>query len=159
MDAAETHGLLCGLLGSPHFNESHLFKYILGETAAADSLSEACQQQLLLLKNYTLSQLNSPTCEFMLLLPDDEEPLAERIQALGGWCEGFLFGLGHAHLPKLSTQVLEFIQDVIAISRIAPLANETEEEETNFTQLVEYLKIGVLTWYQELHLPTQENHG
>ena len=30
----------------------------------------------------------------MPLLPCDDTPLSQRVQALGGWCEGFLFGAG-----------------------------------------------------------------
>lgn len=161
MDAAETHGVLCGLLcaSPPPFNEDLWFRTTLGQTSCDDQLAKECQRQLILLKAYTLSQLSSPHCDFTLVLPEDEKPLTERVQALGGWCEGFLFGLRQAHLHDrpLSQSAQEFIQDVISISRIAPLEQESEEGESNFTQVVEYLRVGVLTLCEELDL--LEHHG
>ena len=161
MDAAETHGVLCGLLCAmpPPFNEELWFRTTLGHTSCEDQLAKACQRQLTLLKAYTLSQLSSPHCDFMLLLPEDENPLPERVQALGGWCEGFLFGLNQAsiHQYPLSQPVQEFIHDVISISHIAPVEQDNEEGETHFTQLVEYVRIGVLTLCAELDL--LEHHG
>lgn len=157
LTAAEAHGLLCGFLcapPSPNHQDNSWLPYILGETTLKEELTVDCQQQLQLLKNYTQSQLNSPDCEFMLLLPAEDLPLAERVQAIGGWCESFLFGLGLAvtnHRP-FPTQVKEFLTDVTAISRIAPLTEDSEEEEqeAHFMQLVEYLRIGVLNLHDEL---------
>lgn len=152
MDAAEAHGILCGfLLSSQNFSNEIWFKHILSETAVQDGLASECQQQLLLVKNYTLDQLNSPSCEFMPLLPDDDIPLPTRSQALGGWCEGFLFGLGLADIDTLSLSynAKEFIDDVISISRIAPVT-DSEENENGYMEVVEYIKVGVLTSYEEL---------
>ena len=155
MEASETHGILCGLLcASQSFEEDVWFKHVLGETAVADGLASKCQQQLWLVKNYTLEQLNSFNCEFTPLLPEDDILLAERIQALGGWCEGFLFGLGLAGIDTedLPENMREFIDDVISISRIAPNeeGDESEESEEDYMQIVEYLRIGVITLYEEL---------
>lgn len=152
MDAAETHGILCGLLcTSSVFDEKEWFIHVLGEVAVEDNLASECQQQLWLVKNYTLEQLNSFDCEFMPLLPDNDILLAERVQALGGWCEGFLLGLG---LTQIKTEVLsnemgEFIEDVISISRVAT-TTDSEENEEDYMQVVEYLKIGVISLYEEL---------
>ncbi|MCK5663625.1 MAG: UPF0149 family protein [Thiotrichaceae bacterium] len=144
MDAAETHGILCGLLCStPAFDNEIWFKHVLSEMAVNDGLASKCQQQLLLVKHYTQEQLNSPNCEFMPLLPSDEISLLERTQALGGWCEGFLFGLGMTGIPD---EAKEFIDDLISISRIAP-ADMNERNEEQYMQLVEYIKIGVINMY------------
>ncbi len=158
MDAAETHGILCGLLcSSQHFSLDILFGQVLGETATQDGLASECQQQLLLVKNYTVEQLTSFNCEFTPLLPSDDILLSERTQALGGWCEGFLLGLGLANVETdlLPDETKEFIQDIISISRIAP-AEDTEEEE-DYMQLVEYIRIGIITLYEELTQADRED--
>ena len=155
MNAAEAHGILCGLLcSSLPFPDEVWLKHVLGESALEDNLIPECQKQLLLTKTYTLNQLNSPNCEFMPLLPDDDIPLPARAEALGGWCEGFLFGLGlmgieTQNLPEYAT---EFIGDVISISRLASVPNDSEENEESYTQLTEYIKIGVINLYEELTL-------
>ena len=50
--------------------------------------------------------LSRAEMEFEPLLPDDETDLAARVEALGAWCQGFLYGFGaagtaaHAKLPR-----------------------------------------------------------
>jgi hypothetical protein len=152
MSAAETHGILCALLcHSEPFSLEIWLKHVLSETAVDDGLASECEQLLVLVKNYTLEQLNSPNCEFMPLLPDDDISLQERTQALGGWCEGFLFGLGLMSIEtdSLTEQGREFVDDIISISRVAP-TDETDDLEEDYMQVVEYIKIGVINLFEEL---------
>jgi len=152
MDAAEAHGILCGILcSSQSYEEDVWLRHVLSDTAIEDGLVIQSQQQLLLLKKYTLEQLNSVNDEFMPLLPGDDTPLSQRVQALGGWCEGFLFGVGLTGIDtkSLPNEVKDFIDDVISISRIAPIENN-EEYEADYMEIVEYLKVGVITLYEEL---------
>lgn len=149
MDAAETHGILCGLLCvSESFSENIWITHVLGETSVQDGLASQCQQQLHLVKNYTIEQLESANYEFMPLLPDDDISLVERTQALGGWCEGFLFGfsLTKNTLDDLSDNTKEFIDDMISVSHIAP-TETSENNEENYMQVVEYIKVGVISCY------------
>jgi uncharacterized protein len=155
MNAAETHGLLCGMLCVPQFfSVEEWFKHIMSQVAYEDGLATECQQQLTLLKNYTVAKLNAATDEFQLLLPPDDADLAERIQALAGWCEGFSFGLGIAGVQAqdLSADAEEFVKDTIAISHLAPVEQATAAAETDYIQLVEYMKVGVITLYEEMTL-------
>lgn len=153
MNAAEAHGLLCGMLCIPQFfSLEEWFKHIISPVTYEDGLTTECQQQLTLLTNYTVEQLNSALAGFQLLLPADDTPLPERIQALAGWCEGFSFGLGIAGIQTqdLSQDAAEFIKDTVAISRLAPVEQATAEAEADYIQLVEYLKVGVITLYEEM---------
>ncbi|MDM8562059.1 UPF0149 family protein, partial [Candidatus Marithioploca araucensis] len=134
------------------FSKDEWLKHILGETAFQDGLASKCEQQLLLLKEYTVERLNTYNYEFMPLLPDNDIALPERVQALGGWSEGFLYGLG---LTNLETENLpdnseEFVNDVLSISRIASTPDENEENEESYMQLVEYIKVGVINLYEEM---------
>jgi yecA family protein len=149
MSIAEAHGILCGLLCSSDFDNDKWLKHVLGETSVQDGLASECEQQLLLLKNYTIKQLNSPNFEFMPLVPDEDEPMLERTQALGAWCEGFLFGLGLAGVEKFVGDEKEFINDLISISRI-DVDKDNNENEEHYMQIIEYIKIGVISLYEEL---------
>jgi len=152
MSAAETHGILCGLLcTSEPFSLDIWLRHVFAETAVEDGLASECQQQLAMVKDYTFAQLNSPQCEFTLLLPEDDVSLMERTQTIGGWCEGFLFGLGliNVETESLTDEAKEFVNDVIAISRIAP-PEESDDLEEDYMQVVEYLKVGVINLYEEL---------
>jgi hypothetical protein len=151
MDAAEAHGILCGLLCMSEPDENEWIKHVLRQTTLKEDLAAKCQRQLALVKQYTLGQLNAMNDEFMPLLPSDELPLSERVEALGGWCEGFLFGLGLTEfeteaLPEEST---EFIDDIISVSQIT-LVEDNEETEEDYMQVIEYIKVGVITLYEEM---------
>jgi yecA family protein len=151
MSVAEAHGILSGLLCSSNFDNDKWLKHVLGETSVQDGLASECEQQLLLLKNYTLEQLNSPNFEFMPLVPDEDESMQERTQAIGAWCEGFLFGLGLAGVEKFAGDEKEFINDLVSISRIESTGdNDSDENEEHYMQIIEYIKIGVISLYEEL---------
>ncbi len=152
MSAAEAHGILCGLLCSSDFDNDKWLKQVLGETNIQDGLASKCEQQLLLLKNYTLEQLNSPNFEFMPLVPDEDESMSERIQALGTWCQGFLFGLGLAGVEKFAGDEKEFIDDLVSIARIDTNSSDDDsnKNEEHYMQIIEYIKIGVIGLYEEM---------
>ncbi|MCK5720218.1 MAG: UPF0149 family protein [Thiomargarita sp.] len=153
MSAAEAHGILCGLLCSQSFSQVNWLTHVLGEISVQDGLAYKCEEQLLLVKNYTLEQLNSIDCEFMPLLPEDEIALKDRTQALGGWCEGFLFGIGMAHskIDSFTNDSKEFVNDMIAISKIE-LSENSDNLEENYMQVVEYIKIGIINLYEESNI-------
>jgi uncharacterized protein YgfB (UPF0149 family) len=92
--------------------------------------------------------------EFQPLLPDDEEPLAVRGEALGAWCQGFLYGFGAAgtaNRSALPESVSEFLADLARISQAGDVGSEAEEaEEAAYAELVEFLRAGVQLVYDEL---------
>ncbi|MBE9562125.1 MAG: UPF0149 family protein [Proteobacteria bacterium] len=149
MDAAEAHGILSSFLCVSQSDDKWL-QHILG-SAAVDGLAPECQRQLQLVKNYTLEQLSSFNCEFTPLLPDDDIVISKRVQTLGGWCEGFLFGLGLADISakSLPDDIKEFIDDLISISRIAPIEENNTSNEDDYAHLVEYIRVGVMNIYEE----------
>lgn len=163
MDAAETHGILSGLICCPVRDElSYLSRHVLGEASQHDVFITDCQRLLYFLRDYTKKQFNADDLSFMPLLPDDDHALDERVQALGGWCEGFLFGLGLAgaehNLETLSPDAREFLQDLLAFSRIAPQTDANNADESAYMQVLEYLRVGVLTLYENnLTLKMDEN--
>ncbi len=57
MNAAEAHGILSSFICVSQSNDKWL-QHILGN-ATVDGLASECQQQLILIKNYTSEQLNS----------------------------------------------------------------------------------------------------
>lgn len=153
-DASEAHGILCGILCTvpKNLNDTIWLKPVLGEMAIRDNLAEKSQQQLQLLKKYTEMQLESLDYEFTPLMPDDHHSLFERTQALSGWCQGFLLGFSLVNTRKMDTlphNVIEFIEDVTSFTRIAPSQEKDNESERAYMQLIEYIKVGVLTIYQE----------
>ena len=94
VEAAECHGILSGYAcsGRP-FNAGEVIPHLLAgeiEPAHLEQLDLDLQRVMREIK----AELEDDTLGFRLLLPDDDEPLIERADALGKWCQGFLFGVG-----------------------------------------------------------------
>lgn len=146
-DAAEHHGTLCGLLC---VDNRIGYQVAFSPQAGRDTRDPKLEA----LHDETLRQLRDPELSFRLLLPDDQRPLMNRMDALTSWCKGFLFGLGTAgfdDFDRLPSEISEFMQDVIDITRTNPEAvTEDEEEESAYVEIVEYLRIGVLLLHAEL---------
>ena len=73
---------------------------------------------------------------------------------MADWCQGLIYGLGTSGLKddtELSVDGQEYIADVIKISQISDdVLEDSNEEETNFEELVEYLRMGLFILYSEL---------
>jgi uncharacterized protein YgfB (UPF0149 family) len=92
--------------------------------------------------------------EFEPLLPPDEAALAERVEALGAWVQGFLYGVGSAGSFKrgdLPATVTEVLADFAEVSRAGAVGSASAEvEESALAELVEFLRAGVLLVYEDL---------
>jgi uncharacterized protein YgfB (UPF0149 family) len=109
---------------------------------------------LMALFDDTVQALNSLDFDLQLELPDDNAPIASRLSAMSDWCVGLIYGLGTSGLTDetdLSADSKEFITDAINISNIdkEDLEN-SKDDETNFEELVEYLRMGLFLVYGEL---------
>ncbi len=162
-DPAELHGLLCGLLcADPGLTVDGWLRAIHPETANPESSADLLRR----IYQATRSQLDSELFDFQLLLPTDEQSLNERSLALGDWCQGFLSGLGLGGLnttTDLTGEIEEFIQDVSQIAQLGFDALESDDsDETAYTEIVEYLRVGVLLVRQALDptpaIPRQRLH-
>ena len=158
-DAAESHGMLCGLacaVGRP--DAETWLGQVLADTDPANAMVEPCRSMLRHLYQDTVGQLNDSTLEFRLLLPMDADPLPDRARALGKWCEGFLFGFGLGGVKdtaSLPGTVPELLKDISEISRVEFDIDSPEEvDEAAYTEIVEYVRVGVLLINEELH-PTK----
>lgn len=156
MSAAESHGVLCAILcarGSADMSD--WAGHILGKQEQGNVV---LKESLVLLNNLyqaTLVQLNDVNCNFQLFLPDDEEDLRERVEALTAWCQGFVYGLaigGLSDAEALPEDTMELVKDIIEISRAGPdtETQPTEEDEIAYVEIVEYLRTGTLLISAEL---------
>ena len=90
----------------------------------------------------------------VLLLPDDEAPLAQRAVALGQWCQGFLAGFGlTARDGALSAEAMEVLQDLSAIAQVQSALEESEDGESDYMEVMEYLRVAPLLLFSECAKP------
>ncbi|MGD2075713.1 MAG: UPF0149 family protein [Gammaproteobacteria bacterium] len=155
VQAADCHGLLCGLICAAGFADPRLW---LGEVFDDFNPRDAQQGEAYrltqALSEQALARLNSPDLDFELLLPDVGCPLRERTESLGDWCSGFLSGLGLGGLPGragLPEAVGEIVEDLAEIARVDfELDRPGEEEQAAFEEVVEYIRVGTLLIHEEL---------
>ena len=159
-DAAECHGMLCGLICADKQAQKHWLAEILpGESQSSDLLVKELAVMLEAVYIATRGQFDAAEFGVRLLLPDDNEALHIRLRALGQWCEGFYLGLGIAginDLDKLPEDSREIVQDMIDIAQIEVSESDSDEEdEVAYAEVAEYLRVGVLLIHEELATPKQ----
>jgi uncharacterized protein YgfB (UPF0149 family) len=151
-DAAEAHGSLCGALCSVSpYKMQDWINEILPDGAALSEESAAILERVF---TATASSFGEQGMEFEPLLPDDEQPLNGRANALALWCTGFLYGLGTGYssdLQSLSGDVGEIVRDFTEISRAT--GDDAEGDESNeqaYAELVEFIRVAAQVVFEEL---------
>lgn len=168
-ETAECHGLLCGLICARRsVSQEDWVAHLYEEGSAPPQPSEDASPHeqggdvLQQLYRNTMAQIRDAEFSFRLLLPDDEQILAARTQALADWCKGFLYGLGVGGLDseqQVPDNVEEIVRDLIEISRVYHDDEEADEEvdEASFMELSEYVRVGVMLIYEELQAEREQN--
>lgn len=156
MGSSEAHGILCGMIcATGRADINAWLAEILNERDPRDLLIKESQTLLMALYDQTTEQLTDGNFGLILLLRSDDESLDMRINDLSEWCQGFLFGMtkgGLSDIDKLPTEVQEVLNDILDISKAGYDAGEEEEEnETAYTEIVEYIRVGVLVVFNELN--------
>lgn len=154
IDPAELHGLLCGLLCTGMDLDRDQWLHHAREALANDrEFSPIVDDLLLHLFDDGVTRIDSPDEPITPLLPDDDAPLRERVNALGGWCQGLLYGLGLGESgwnDRLGEESQEFLQDVADIAQIGFDIDEAGEADENaYAEVVEYLRVGLMLIQQD----------
>ncbi len=159
---SELHGMLCGKLcggqrlsAQEWLDEALVFMDVITseEEGVVGDHEGKGQQALARLYPVTLAQLEDTQLGFDVLLPDDNADLDIRARSLGEWCHGFLTGFGSAGLgadTTFSAEAADALRDLAAIVQISDDADEGDAEaESHFIEIVEYVRIAVLTLFTE----------
>ena len=163
---AELHGMAAGLLIADAATPvPRYLKLIMDEPEPGDVLASETQKHLKALFDVTRDRLQTPTLEFELLLPDEDESLLIRIEAACEWARGCLYGLMEQGIQpdsELSEDVSGFVSDLIQISQGGYHVTEDEDAEMVYADLLEYLRMGALMTQEELQpikaAPQQQLH-
>lgn len=150
---AELHGMLVGrCAGGAGFDAEPWLD------DAAELLGirpeERLQQAVLGLQQMVKGELTGEEMTLVLLLPGDDCPLVERTRALGQWCQGFLNGFGLAAGGRpLGSEADEVLQDLAAIAQVQSAVEESEDGETDYMEVMEYLRVAPLLLFAECGRP------
>jgi uncharacterized protein len=160
---AELHGGVCGALCAAGVPAARHWLAECLEDQEIDASAEL-DAELGSVVAASLRMLADPDFAFEPLLPDDNSPLDDQVQALALWCHGFVTGLG-ANAPELAPRggrapatpeaaaVAEVVGDFSEISRAALSDAEAEgRDQPDFAlaELREYVRAGVQMVFEEL---------
>lgn len=163
--ASESHGALCGMICAQGATDAAQWMlHVLGERESASKSLQQVGKLLMQLHQVTMAQMNDSDVEFDLMLPDDNESLEARIEALGSWCQGYVYGLAAGGVTEdsdLPEDSKELIKDILEISRAGYTVDDEDdsdsgdesvydEDEAAFMEVSEYVRIGILLIYEEL---------
>ncbi|MBK0002544.1 YecA family protein [Erwinia sp. S43] len=147
MTPAEMHGLISGLLcgGNQDSSWQALVHDLTNEGMAfSQSLSLPLQE----LHQAIGDSLEDDGFMFQLYLPDDEDiTVFDRADALAGWVNHFLLGLGvtQPKLDKVKGETGEAIDDLRTIAQLGYDEDEDQDElEQSLEEVIEYVRVAAL---------------
>ena len=155
MQAAESHGTLVGMMCAA--GQVAVDDWWAQVFEAADDAQGVPERADVIETMYaeTVNSLLDGVGSFDLMLPDDEDALESRADALHEWCHGFLYGYGVAggrDVSLLPEEAAEVLRDMAQFAQARfELGEDAEEDELSYSELVEYLRVGVMLLFETLY--------
>lgn len=143
IDPSELHGGLCGWLSGGGENVANWPAKVLADDSLPAPEADGALDALRLA---SAAQLDDRGFGFDLLLPDVEESLVARAEALFDWCRGFLggFGLAAGARPPLSEEAEEALHDLARLAQAAPESGDDDDDEDALAEIEEFVRVAVL---------------
>ncbi|CRL46285.1 hypothetical protein SGGMMB4_04771 [Sodalis glossinidius str. 'morsitans'] len=162
LTAAEMHGLLSGILCGGKQNDGWQF---LVHKLTNDGLAftQTLAGPLRELHQATATALADASFQFQLLLPADDDggaALFARVDALAGWVNHFLLGLGVVvvQLDKVQGDVREAIDDLRNIGQLGYDEDEDREElAQSLEEVIEYVRMAAILCHNDLNPPRPDD--
>ncbi|QKJ88543.1 hypothetical protein PMPD1_3627 [Paramixta manurensis] len=147
MTPAEMHGLISGIVCGG--NLDHSWKTLVHDlTNEGMAFSQTLSQPLQALHQHILDTLEDEGFLFQLYLPDDDDiTVFDRADALAGWVNHFLLGLGVSQpkLDKVKGETGEAIDDLRTIAQLGYDEDEDQDElEQSLEEIIEYVRVAAL---------------
>ncbi|ARU93054.1 YecA/YgfB family protein [Tatumella citrea] len=156
MTASEMHGLISGIICGG--NQDHSWKTLVHDLANDGmAFSQALSQPLQQLRDSVQQTLEDDGFMFRLLMPDESKTsVFERADALAGWVNHFLLGLGvtQPKLDKVTGETGEAIDDLRTIAQLGYDEDEDQEElEQSLEEVLEYVRVAAVLCYETFNHP------
>ncbi|MDF7662560.1 YecA family protein [Erwiniaceae bacterium L1_54_6] len=156
MTPAEMHGLICGILCGG--NQDNSWKTLVHDlTNEGMAFSQSLSQPLQALHESLANTLDEEGFLFQLMLPDDDDiTVFDRADALAGWVNHFLLGLGvtQPKLDKVTGETGEAIDDLRTIAQLGYDEDEDQEElEQSLEEVIEYVRVAALLCHDTFNQP------
>jgi uncharacterized protein YgfB (UPF0149 family) len=155
---AELHGGVCGALCAGGAPAAQRWIAECLEEPESNAAMAAMTRDLDELVAASWNGLSDPELTFAPLLPGDDAPLEEQVQALALWCHGFLGGLGTSSTAGAErrggdSSMPEILGDFAEISR-AGLSDEEAaghgQPDFALAEIQEYVRVSVQIVFEDL---------
>ncbi|WP_078121723.1 UPF0149 family protein [Thiosocius teredinicola] len=152
---AETQGLALGLYIGGVANPLQLWqKELYADLDPNDVLAAECRTLLDRVFAAVFVGDSGHSMHLSLFLPEGIEVSVSRLQAVRGWCQGFLYGIGlggESLTQRLSPQAQELLRDLTEITRLdTDNVDNSSEDQSALIEIEEYLRVGVMLIRDEL---------
>lgn len=153
--AAELHGFLVGQLAcGQRLSRGEWLRTANEQADLSRNPDEVAGDRLYALYQQTLNALLGDELEFHPLLPPDEAPLLDRVEALGQWCQGFLLGFGLGGNTSTSdAELAEALRDLAAIAQIGASEEDAAQDssESDLFSICEYVRLTAVDIFWQHH--------
>jgi uncharacterized protein YgfB (UPF0149 family) len=92
---------------------------------------------------------------FRLLIPDDDDPIEQRLRSFSNWVTGFISGFTEGMTVRNATgvaiqsEVADVLKDFAAIAQVESDQVETEEAERELEELLDYVRLAAVSIVQD----------
>lgn len=161
--ASELHGLLSGLICAGFTRENNDYVLLVNDLLNNnEGLPNKVKSVIKLIFAQLWLDILDENYHFQLMLPDDDDAIVERGNAIGAWVQGFNlgFGLEQKNNAVLSEDVKEIIQDFAEIANLSAEIDDDETSEQAYYEITEYVRISALLCFSELgNLPEKPDES
>lgn len=158
-------GLFGRLCGGADLNEGNLLSFFARLTETSATSLKPLEGELEKIYRDVATGMDADSGLIELLLPDDDQPLPDRLDALARWCHSFLAGLALSGLSgdtRLAPDITEAMRDIAEIALVDPDADESEDGEASLAELMEFVRVASSLIQVELarmmSVPDQRKH-
>lgn len=152
VNPVEVHGSLVGLIcGGVTDIEKQWLGALVDLINDGQELPKPLQKLVDKLYQDTLKRITDSDFGFTPMLPEEEESVSTRVEALSLWVQSFLAGIAivQPKLNRASADVQEVIADLVEIARVEFDVADDEESETALMELTEFAKMAALLCFVE----------
>ena len=158
LNQSELHGVLVGLMGAGFDpdDQHHLEQTLASvEKAVGVQLQGELVDIVSRLNLATLSAIVDTDYAFRVLLPDDDDPIEQRLRSFSNWVTGFISGFTEGMTVRqaaglaIETEVAQVLKDFAAIAQVETDQVETEEAERQLEELVDYVRLAARSIVQD----------
>lgn len=151
---SELHGTICGYLCAQRSEGAASYLRALTMNHSRDENTRLGTLALFEMLTVSQQQLQHFDFEFQMLLPSEGIPLADRAQAFGEWCVGFINGMQKSGIDFGSFNEEESQEAFQHLKEFSHLDYESlevsEDDEKALFEVSEYAKFAVIRIFEDL---------